>query len=116
MATAEHVPANPAVRVSPEILDRMPPQNLDAERGVVGSLLLDANMCDEVATILRDEDFYADAHQKLFRHMMAMHDEGTRIDMLLLVERLKREGDFEAVGGLDLYDLAIIEPDTSGGH
>jgi len=100
MATADRVDApHSARRVSAELLDRLPPQNLDAEKGVLGSLLLDPQMCDEVALILRPEDFYADANQKLYAHLMAMHDEGKRIDTLLLIERLKREGDFEAIGG-----------------
>lgn len=100
MATAERPPASrPPARVGAELLDRLPPQNLDAEKSVLGSLLLDADMCDEVALILQADDFYADANQKLFRHLMAMHDEGGRIDAVLLKERLKREGDFEAIGG-----------------
>ncbi len=100
MATAEHPPAGRSPgRVSPELLDRLPPQNLDAEKSVLGSLLLDSNMCDEVALVLQADDFYADANQKLFRHLMAMHEKGSRIDAVLLKERLTREGDFEAIGG-----------------
>ena len=100
MATAEHSKSGPSQgRVSSEILDRLPPQNLEAEKGVLGSLLLDPDMCDEVALIVRPEDFYADANAKLFRHLTAMHEEGKRVDMLLLIDRLKREGEFEAVGG-----------------
>ncbi len=86
-------------QVGSEILDRMPPQNLDAERGVVGSLLLDPNLCDDVALILRPDDFYADANQKLYAHLLAMHDEGKRIDATLLLERLDTSGDLELVGG-----------------
>jgi len=100
MATAERpAKSRSPDRVSPEILDRLPPQNLDAEKGVLGSLLLDPRMCDEVALIVRAEDFYAEANQKLFGHLMAMHEQGGRIDAVLLKERLTREGDFEAVGG-----------------
>ena len=55
--------------------------------------------CDDVALIVRPDDFYADAHRKLFAHMCAMHDAGKRIDTTLLVERLKTAGDFEAIGG-----------------
>jgi replicative DNA helicase len=88
-----------AGKVTSEILDRLPPQNLDAEKGVLGSILLDPPMCDEVALMLRPGDFYAAAHAKLFQHMLAMHDEGKRIDTTLLVERLKQAGDFEAIGG-----------------
>ncbi|MCE5303901.1 MAG: replicative DNA helicase [Planctomycetaceae bacterium] len=86
-------------RVSSEILDRLPPHNLDAERGVLGSLLLDPNLCDDIAMILRPEDFYADANQKLYAQLLAMRDEGKRIDATLLLERLQAGGDLEAVGG-----------------
>jgi len=88
-----------SARLSSEILDRLPPQNLDAEKGVLGSILLDPNLCDDVVMILQPEDFYAEANQKLFRHMVEMHGKGGRIDAVLLVERLKQAGDLEAVGG-----------------
>ncbi len=88
-----------APRLSSEILDRLPPQNLEAEKAVLGSLLLDPQMCDEIALMLRHGDFYADANQRLYRNLMAMHDQGKRIDITLLVERLKQEGEYEAIGG-----------------
>ncbi len=91
--------ARSAPRVNSEILDRLPPQSLDAERGVVGSLLLDPQLCDEVALLLRSEDFYADANQRLYRHIFALHDEGKRVDLTLLLERLKQAGEYEAIGG-----------------
>jgi len=89
----------PSARVSSEILDRLPPHNLDAEKGVLGSILLDPNLADDVAMVLRAEDFYADANETLYRHLLAMHDEGCRIDATLLLERLQSSGDLEAVGG-----------------
>lgn len=86
-------------KVTSEILDRLPPHNLDTEKGILGSILLDPHVCDDVALIVRPEDFYAEAHTKLYRNMRAMHDEGKRLDTTLLVERLKQAGDFEAIGG-----------------
>ena len=91
--------AHSPTRLTSEILDRLPPQSLEAEKAVLGSILHDPLVCDDVALILRPDDFYADAHQKIYRHLLAMHDEGKRIDILLLRERLVQEGDFEAVGG-----------------
>lgn len=85
--------------VSSEILDRLPPQNLEAERGVLGSILLDPQFIDEVAVVLRPEDFYAEAHRKLFFHIVTMRTEGKKVDVTLLVERLKLSGEYEAVGG-----------------
>jgi len=86
-------------RVSSEILDRLPPHNLDAEKGVLGSILLDPNLADDVALVLRPEDFYAEANEKLYGHLLAMHDQGRRIDSTLLLERLRSTGDLELVGG-----------------
>jgi replicative DNA helicase len=86
-------------RAASEILDRLPPQNLDAEKGVLGSIMLDPEVCDEVALILRSEDFYAFPNQRLFSHLLAMHNDGVRIDVTLLVDRLKKAGDFELIGG-----------------
>ena len=80
MATAYRTDSgrSPA-RVSSEILDRLPPHNPDAEKGVLGSLLIDPDLCDDVALILRANDFYADANQKLYAHLLAMHEEGAAL-------------------------------------
>jgi replicative DNA helicase len=87
-------------KVTSEILDRLPPQNLEAERGVLGSLLLDPHCCDEVSLHLRADDFHVDANRLLYTHLLDMHNEGVTIDALLLVERLNRHGDLERAGGM----------------
>lgn len=98
-------------RVSSEILDRLPPQSIEAEKGVLGSLLLDPMLCDDIALLLRGEDFYADAHQRIYRHIMALHDDGKRVDVTLLVARLKKEQEYEAIGGAAcLADIAQAVP------
>lgn len=89
----------PKERVSSEILDRQPPYNAQAEMAVLGSIMLKPDVCDEIALILRKEDFYDDAHAKLYETMMAMHDAGRKIDITLLVDSLKRSGDFDRIGG-----------------
>jgi replicative DNA helicase len=106
----------PAARSGPtsEILDREPPKDLNAEMGVLGSLLLLPELCDEVALLLRPEDFYAPYNETIYRHMLALHEEGKRIDAVLLRSRLKQAGDFDHIGG-DAYlvDLARAVP-TAG--
>jgi replicative DNA helicase len=87
------------MKVNSEILDRLPPQNLDAERGVLGSILLLPLVCDDVALIVRPEDFYDDANRIIYSHLREMNDTGARIDTTLLVERLKNNGQFDAIGG-----------------
>ncbi len=116
MAVAGRVDsAHPAAKVTSEILDRLPPQNLDAERAVLGSLILDPSFCDDVVLLVRPEDFYADAHRKLFAHVVAMHDAGKRIDLTLLVERLKQAGEFEAIGGA-AYVAEVVHAVPAASH
>src|SRR5687768_9084101 len=86
--------------VTSEILDRQPPRNLEAERGVLGSILLLPDVCDDVALVLRVDDFYDDANRKLYQCMLDMHSSGHRIDTTLLVERLRSCGDLELIGGI----------------
>ncbi|MBP87247.1 MAG: replicative DNA helicase [Planctomycetaceae bacterium] len=82
-----------------ELLDRQPPVNLDAEIGVLGSIMLKSELLDEVALILRVTDFYDDANRKIYEHLLHLWNNGGKIDHLLLVEALKGAGDLEAVGG-----------------
>src|SRR6476661_6633233 len=98
MATTRRTDAPPRRPLS-ELMDRQPPFDLQAEIGVLGSIVLLPDVLDDVVMILRPDDFYDDAHRKLFVHMTALHETGKKIDDTLLVSRLKTAGDFEAVGG-----------------
>ncbi len=85
--------------VSAEILDRQPPCNVEAEHCVLGSILIHPDVCDDVAMVLRAEDFYDDANRLLFEHMLELHDGGKKIDVTLLVDALQAKGDYERMGG-----------------
>ena len=67
---------------------------------MLGSVLLNPTLLDDVVLIVRPDDFYADANRRLFSHLLAMQDGGGRIDPILLAERLKQAGDLELVGGM----------------
>ncbi|MDR1492070.1 MAG: replicative DNA helicase [Planctomycetaceae bacterium] len=81
------------------MFDRLPPQSIEAERGVVGAILLDPTVCDDLAVLVRSSDFYAEANRKIYETLLQMHSSGSGIDLMLLVEQLKTSGDLEAVGG-----------------
>ena len=67
MATVKRFDANQApAKVTSEILDRQPPRSLEAERAVLGSMLLLPDVCDDVALVLRGDDFYDEAHRRLY--------------------------------------------------
>ncbi len=91
-----------------DVLDRLPPQNLEAERGAIGSILYDPDMCDEVSLVVRPEDFYSDANRKLFEHVLGMHNDGLRIDSTLLHERLRKSGDLDFIGRV-AYLMEVAE-------
>ena len=59
------------------------------------------NVCDDVALVVRPEDFCDESYQILYRHLLAMHDAGKRIDMTLVLERLRTAGDLERIGGVN---------------
>ncbi len=82
-----------------DLLDRQFPQNIEAERAVLGSIMLLPEVFDEVALVIRPADFYDDANRKIFEHLLEMHDTGQRVDLMLLIERLKKADCYEAVGG-----------------
>jgi replicative DNA helicase len=85
--------------VTSEILDRQPPRNLDAEKAVLGSILLLPHICDDVSLVIRPEDFYDDANRVIFEHFLSIISLSRQIDMALLVERLRTAGDYEKIGG-----------------
>lgn len=94
-----------------DIAERLPPQDLEAEKSVLGSILLDPEVIDEVSLIVRPDDFYAPAHQQLFHHLRELHNAGGRIDVLLLADRLKKANEYESVGGgAYLAELAQVVP------
>ena len=82
-----------------EQLERQPPYNLEAEINVLGSMVLLPDICDDVIPIVRKEDFYDEANQTLFGHLVEMHNTNQRIDITLLRDRLIKAGDYETVGG-----------------
>ncbi len=98
MATGSRNQKN-AIENTADILQRQPPYDLEAERGVLGSILLKPDVIDEVLYVLHREDFFDEANQKLYGVMYEMHNNGKKIDAMLLVAELKSQSLFELVGG-----------------
>jgi replicative DNA helicase len=98
----------PPDRDAPE---RLPPQSQEAERSVLGSILRDNDIIDDITPKLVDADhFYADSHQKIFLAMRALQDKKAPIDLITLAEELRQRGQIEDVGGYgylgELWDAA----------
>ncbi len=80
-------------------IERLPPHSRDAERGVLGGILRDPETLNDVQNILRGDNFYYDAHQKIFQAILDLANENQPIDLVLLFERLKLSKHLEDVGG-----------------
>jgi replicative DNA helicase len=78
---------------------RRPPCDLEAERGLLGSVVLMFDCLDEVALIVSPEDFYLASHGLIFEHLLALREAGKKFDLVLLTDRMKASGDYETVGG-----------------
>src|SRR5438445_9770556 len=90
--------------------ERLPPQSRDAERCVLWSMLRDNGVIGDVLQIVREENFYLDAHQKIFRAITSLYDRGHPVDLVVLAELLKEHKQIEDIGGYgylgELWDAA----------
>lgn len=83
-----------------DLLGKVPPQDLDAEKSVLGSLLFSSEAFDEVIQHIQARCFYADAHRRIFQCIHDMYEKGTRaLDVVTLAHELQKKGDFEEIGG-----------------
>src|SRR6516162_4724185 len=82
-----------------ETPDRLPPQNLEAERSVLGSMMRDNAVIGDVVQIVREESFYTDAHRKIFRGIVGLYDKGHPVDSVTLADWLNEQKFVEDIGG-----------------
>lgn len=81
------------------IADRVLPHSLDAERAVLGAILVDAKAWAHAASTMRDVDFFRDAHRRIFVAMRALVERSVAVDFVTLREELQRSGILEECGG-----------------
>src|SRR5258708_7678447 len=84
---------------SDSTLEKPLPNNLDAERSVLGAVILDNNALNAAIENLKPEDFFLDQHRRVFTQMIALGESQQAIDLITLTEELHRRGDLEAAGG-----------------
>jgi len=81
------------------LADKLPPQSLEAEESVLGAMLLDKEAVIRAGELLQSEDFYREAHRKLFDCMLHLSERGEPVDLVTVTEELRRREDLETVGG-----------------
>jgi replicative DNA helicase len=95
-------------------VERIPPQNLEAEQSVLGAVLLDREAAERCVELLRPEDFYREPHRRIFAAVAELVARREAVDVITVGEQLARQGQLEAIGGLTyLSDLTASVPATA---
>ncbi len=89
----------PSVDLSTMMYGKVPPQARELEEAVLGAIMLEKAAFDTVIEILKPECFYVDAHQKIFRSFISLANNSQPIDILTVVEELRKMETLEVVGG-----------------
>ncbi len=93
--------------------ERIPPHNLDAEKSVLGSILLDKEALYDVLEILKPEDFYNEMHKEIYAGVIELYRKSQPVDILTVSEELKKRKSLEMVGGRAyIAMLSTVVPST----
>ena len=90
------------------VSERSLPHNLEAEKAVLGAVLIDNEQFDRAAELIDSPDFYRHAHQQIFDKMVSLSDRDEVIDLVTLKEELNRAGNLNEVGG-PAYIAALVD-------
>ncbi|HEU5114957.1 MAG TPA: replicative DNA helicase [Candidatus Paceibacterota bacterium] len=93
---------------------RIPPQSIEAEQALLGSVCLRPEAIHEITDIVREDDFYAEKHRTIWRAMMELSQKAEPIDLLSLSSKLRDKGELDRIGGASyLSELVQLVPSAS---
>ena len=87
---------------------KLPPQNLEAEQSVLGGVLIENEAVNKVMEILHGEDFYRDAHRKIFNALITLSERDEPADLITLTNELRKANQLDSVGGAS-YVASLID-------
>ncbi len=91
--------------------DRIPPQNIEAEKSVIGSMLVEQEAITTAIEMLREDLFYKDSHRKIYGVLVSLFETNQAVDIITVSEELKKRSQLEAVGGSEyLVELMNAVP------
>ncbi|MBU1888238.1 MAG: replicative DNA helicase [Candidatus Omnitrophica bacterium] len=95
-------------------LEKMPPQNLEAEMAVLGSMLIEENAIADAIELLDSHCFYNDANKKIFDSILKLYSDNKAVDIVTLIEELKKTGDLDKAGGVTyITGLTTVVPTSA---
>ena len=81
------------------VAGRVPPQNIDAEKSLLGAVLIDEEVLADVSEHVTPSDFYEKSHSTIFSAMMRLYERHKPVDLLTLTDELKKKDELELTGG-----------------
>ena len=84
-------------------MENMMPNNIDAEYGTLGSMLIDPDAIDQVTGFLHAEDFYRDANRTIYEAILTLQLQHTKADYITITDELERQNKLDDVGGAWIY-------------
>ena len=84
------------------------PNSAEAERAILGGVVLDNGLISQAIELVRPEDFYTPSHRRIFTAMVALFERGTEINPILIGDELKKEKALEAVGGISFINQSNL--------
>ncbi len=100
--------------ITKEMIDKLPPQNIEAEQSVLGAIIFDNEALPKALEILSPEDFYRDNHRKLYSAMIELFEKNEPIDIVTLTDHLRKNGLLDSIGGISyLSSLANAVPTSA---
>ena len=94
-------------------VEKLLPQNVEAEAGVLGSLLIDPDAIFPVSEFLRPDDFYRDSHRDIYAAVLDLYEAGGPTDLITLTDELARRGKLEDIGGAGYVSSLASQVPTS---
>jgi len=93
---------------------KIPPQSLEAEKALLGSLLIRGEAMHDIVDMVGEQSFYSSQHKKVWASLFELHSKGTPIDILSISARLKDKSELEAIGGMSyLTELINTVPSST---
>ena len=96
----------------PVKLTQTPPNSIEAEQAVLGSMILDRDQIPIIIEVLRFEDFYREANGRIFEAVIHLFDKMEPVDMVTLMNLLDKQGLLEKVGGAAYISTLVESPPT----
>lgn len=96
-----------------DMIDKLPPQNIDAEQSVLGAIIFDNEALPKALELLSPEDFYKDTHRRIYNAVVGLFEKNEPIDIVTLTDYLRKNNELDSIGGISYLSYLANNIPTS---